>query len=54
MKIKVSYISTSLTSTIGVLREEVEPSNTRTAYVLHIPNTLSLISARNNHKRKFQ
>ena len=34
--------------------EEVELSNTRTAYVMHIPNTLSLTSARNNHKQKFQ
>ena len=31
-----------------VLREEVELSNTRTAYIMHIPNTLSLSSARNN------
>ena len=50
MKIKVR---TSLTSTIEVLREEVELSNTRTAYVMHIPNTLSLTSARNNRKQKF-
>ena len=41
-------------STIEVLREEVELSNTRTAYVMHIPNTLSLTSARNNRKQKFQ
>ena len=51
MKVK---IRTSLTSTIEVLREEVELSNTRTAYVMHIPNTLSLTSARNNSKQKFQ
>ena len=51
---KSKRVSTSLTSTIEVLREEVELSNTRTAYVMHIPNTLSLISARNNRKRKFQ
>ena len=37
-----------------VLREEVELSNTRTAYVMHIPNTLSLTSARSNSKEKFQ
>ena len=37
-----------------VLREEVELSNTRTAYVMHIPNTLSLTSARNSSKQKFQ
>ena len=35
-------------------REEVELSNTRTAYVMHIPTTLSLTSARNNRKRKLQ
>ena len=35
-------------------REEVELSNTRTAYVTPIPNTLSLTSARNNSKQKFQ
>ena len=29
-----------------MLREEVELSNTRTAYVMHIPNTLSLTSAK--------
>ena len=33
--------------------EEVELSNTRTAYVIHIPNTLSLTSKRNNRKQKF-
>ena len=53
MKIKVS-ISTSETSTIEALREEVELSNTRTAYVMHIPTTLSLTSARNNRKQKLQ
>ena len=37
-----------------VLREEVELSNTRTAYVMHIPTTLSLTSARNNRKQKLQ
>ena len=36
------------------MREEVELSNTRTAYVMQIPNTLSLTSARNNSKQKFQ
>ena len=35
-------------------REEVEISNTRTAYVMHIPNTQSLPPARNNRKQKFQ
>ena len=39
---------------IGVLREEVKLSNIRTAYIMHIPNTLSLISARRNRKGKFQ
>ena len=33
--------------------EEVELSNMRTAYVIHIPNTLSLTSKRNNRKQKF-
>ena len=51
---KSKWVSKSLTSTIEVLREEVELSNTRTAYVMHIPNTLSLTSARNNRKQKFQ
>ena len=36
-----------------VLREEVELSNTCTAYIMHIPNTLSLILARNIRKQKF-
>ena len=50
MKIKVNKHKSS---TIEVLREEVKLSNTRTAYVMHIPNTLSLTSARNNSKEKF-
>ena len=50
MKIKVN----KQTSTIEVLREEMELSNTRTAYVTHIPTTLSLTSARNNRKQKLQ
>ena len=37
-----------------VLREEVELSNTRTSYVMHIPNTMSLTSARNKSKQKLQ
>ena len=42
-----------LTYPLGeVLREEVELSNTRTAYVMNIPNTHSLTSARNNRKQK--
>ena len=48
MEIKVSKRK------LNVLREEVKLSNTRTAYVMHIPNTLSLTSARNNRKQKFQ
>ena len=36
------------------LREEVELINTRTAYVMHIPTTLSLASVRNNRKPKLQ
>ena len=44
-----------LTYPLGeVLREEVELSNTRTAYVMHIPNTHSLTLARKNRKQKFQ
>ena len=39
-------VFTELKSTIEVLREEVELNNTRAVDVLHIPNTLSLISAR--------
>ena len=50
LKWKSKWVSTSLTSTIEVLREEVELSNMRTAYVMHIPNTLSLISASNNRE----
>ena len=34
--------------------EEVELSNVRTAYFMHIPNTLSLTTARNNRKENFQ
>ena len=52
MKIKVN--KHKLTSTIEVLCEEIELSNTRTAYVTHIPTTLSLTSARNNRKQKLQ
>ena len=37
-----------------VLCEEVELSNTHTAHVMHIPNTLNLISTRNNSKQKLQ
>ena len=33
---KSKWVSRSLTSIIEVLREEVELSNTRTAYVMHI------------------
>ena len=40
LKWKSKWDSTSLISAIEVLREEVELSNTRTAYVRHIPNTL--------------
>ena len=50
MKIKVS--KNKLTSTIEILREEVELSNTRTASVLYIPNTLSLTSARKRPQAK--
>ena len=50
MKIKVNKHKSS---TIEVLREEVKLSNTRTAYVMHIPNTLILISAKINRNLKF-
>ena len=53
LKWKLKWDSTLLTSTIEVLRKKVELSNTRTAYVMHIPNTLSIISARINHNLKF-
>ena len=53
MKIKVNKHKLNI-HTIEVLREEVELSNTRTAYVMHIPNTLNLTSARHNRKQKFQ
>ena len=53
MKTKVSKLKLNI-HYIEVLCEEVELSNTRTAYVMHIPNTLSLTSARNNRKQKFQ
>ena len=51
LKGKSKWVSTSLTSTIEVLRKEVKLSNTCTAYLVHIPYTLSLISARNNRKK---
>ena len=38
MKIKVSEHNSNITT--EVLREEVELSNTRTAYVMHIPKDL--------------
>ena len=38
---------------IPLATRAVELSNTRT-YVMHIPTTLSLTSARNNHKQKLQ
>ena len=47
--VKILIISASVLQFL-ILREEVELSNTRTAYVMHIPNTLSLTSARNNRK----
>ena len=54
-KWKAKWVNTSLTSTIEVLLEKVEHSNTlRTAYVMYFSKTLSLISARHNRKRKFQ
>ena len=40
-KWKSKWVRTRLTSTIEVLREEVELNNTRTASVMHIPNWVS-------------
>ena len=54
IKLLTLTLSKSLISTIEVLREEVELSNTRTAYVLHIPGTLSLTSARKKRKQILQ
>ena len=54
MKIKVSKYNLNIHYGGSPGREEVELSNKRTAYVMHIPNTLSLTSARNNRKQKFQ
>ena len=51
MKIKVNKHKLNIHYR-AVLREEVEL--TRTAYVMHIPTTLSLTSARNNRKQKLQ
>ena len=53
MKIKVSKYNLNIHYGVSPGREDVELSNKRTAYVMHIPNTLSLTSARNNHKQKF-
>ena len=46
IKLLTLTLSKSLISTIEVFREEVELSNTRTAYVMHIPNTLSHLAKR--------
>ena len=53
MKIRVNKHKLNI-HYIEVLSEEVELSNTRTAYVMHIPSPLSLTSARNNRKQKLQ
>ena len=54
MKIKVSKYNLNIHYGGSRGREDVELSNKRTAYVMHIPNTLSLTSARKNRKQKFQ
>ena len=54
MKIKVSKCNLNIHYRGPPGRKEVELSNTRTAYVMYIPNTLSLTSARNNRKQNFQ
>ena len=46
MKIKVSKHKLN----IHYRGSEVELSNTRTSYVMHIPTTLTLTSARKNRK----
>ena len=53
MKIRVNKHKLNI-HYIEVLSEEVVLSNTRTAYVMHIPTPLSLTSARNNRKQKLQ
>ena len=54
MKINVSKYNLNIHYRDPPGRKEVELSNTRTAYVMYIPNTLSLTSARNNRKQNFQ
>ena len=54
LKWKSKWDSKRLTSTIEVLRKKVELGNKRTAYRMHIPIILSLISERINRNRKFQ
>ena len=49
----LTNLLSGLTHSSEVLRKRVELSNTRTAYVMHIPCILSLISARINSNRKF-
>ena len=51
MKIRVNKHKLNI-HYIEVLSEEVELSNTRTAYVMRIPTPLSLTSARNNPQAK--
>ena len=51
-KWKSKRVSASLHPLGEALQEEVELSNTRTSYVMHIPNTHSLTSVRNNRKQK--
>ena len=54
MKIRVTKYILNIHYRGSPGREEVELSNTSTAYVMHIPNTLHLTLARNNRKQKFQ
>ena len=54
MKIKVSRHNLVIHPLSRFFCEEVELSNMITAYIMHIPNTLSLSLARNNRKQKSQ
>ena len=54
MKVKVSKYNLNIHYRDPPGRKEVELSNTRTAYVMHIPNTLSVTAPRNNRNQTFQ
>ena len=56
MNIKVSKYKFNIHSARFSVRKSNSATHLQliTAYVMHISNTLSLISARNNRKQKFQ